>query len=154
MAPWQKAALGESSGTTGGYIVPPEFNQQLLPMAAQVKDDRGAGAAERLFKMMELKVQELSGYFVSSNILLQDAAAGLEKFLMTAVRQGRRLVRGVHLPAGLGRRRVCPDRGRRTASQQQCQQWSAGGGKNLIANRPLVDFLAVWPPPVTIVQLQ
>src|ERR1700731_4933059 len=26
-APWQKAAMGESSGTTGGYIVPPEFNQ-------------------------------------------------------------------------------------------------------------------------------
>ncbi len=35
-----------------------------------------------LFKMMELKVQELSGYSVSSNILLQDAAFGLEKFLM------------------------------------------------------------------------
>jgi HK97 family phage major capsid protein len=33
--------------------------------------------------MMELKANELSGYSVSSNILLQDAAFGLEKFLMT-----------------------------------------------------------------------
>src|SRR5260370_6350669 len=33
--------------------------------------------------MMELKAQELSGYSVSSNIHLQDAAFGLEKFLMT-----------------------------------------------------------------------
>jgi HK97 family phage major capsid protein len=32
--------------------------------------------------MMELKAQELSGYSVSSNILLQDAAFGLENFLM------------------------------------------------------------------------
>ena len=38
---------------------------------------------EPTFKMMELKAQELSGYSVSSNILLQDAAFGLEKFLMT-----------------------------------------------------------------------
>src|SRR5215472_10958481 len=33
--------------------------------------------------MMELKAQELSGYSVSSNILLQDAAFGLERFLFT-----------------------------------------------------------------------
>jgi hypothetical protein len=32
--------------------------------------------------MMELKPQELSGYTVSSNVLLQDSAYGLEKFLM------------------------------------------------------------------------
>jgi HK97 family phage major capsid protein len=32
--------------------------------------------------MMELKAHELSGYSVSSNVLLQDAAFGLEKFLM------------------------------------------------------------------------
>jgi HK97 family phage major capsid protein len=38
---------------------------------------------EPKFKMMELKAQELSGYSVSSNILLQDAAFGLEKFLFT-----------------------------------------------------------------------
>jgi len=37
---------------------------------------------EPQFKMMELKANELSGYSVSSNILLQDAAFGLEKFLM------------------------------------------------------------------------
>jgi HK97 family phage major capsid protein len=35
--------------------------------------------------MMELKANELSGYSVSSNILLQDAAFGLEKFLMVLV---------------------------------------------------------------------
>ena len=38
---------------------------------------------EPQFKMMELKTQELSGYTVSSNELLQDAAFGLEKFLFT-----------------------------------------------------------------------
>jgi HK97 family phage major capsid protein len=38
---------------------------------------------EPKFKMMELKAQELSGYSVSSNVLLQDAAFGLEKFLFT-----------------------------------------------------------------------
>jgi hypothetical protein len=32
---------------------------------------------------MELKAHELSGYSVSSNVLLADAAFGLEKFLMT-----------------------------------------------------------------------
>jgi HK97 family phage major capsid protein len=37
---------------------------------------------EPAFKMMELKAHELSGYSVSSNILVQDAAFGLEKFLM------------------------------------------------------------------------
>jgi HK97 family phage major capsid protein len=38
---------------------------------------------EPQFKMMELKAHELSGYSVSSNVLLQDAAFGLEKFLFT-----------------------------------------------------------------------
>src|SRR5262249_53466680 len=38
---------------------------------------------EPQFKMMELKAHELSGYSVSSNVLLQDSAFGLEKFLMT-----------------------------------------------------------------------
>jgi HK97 family phage major capsid protein len=37
---------------------------------------------EPQFKMMELKAHELSGYSVSSNVLLADAAFGLEKFLM------------------------------------------------------------------------
>jgi len=36
---------------------------------------------EPTFKQLELKANELSGYSVSSNILLQDAAIGLEKFL-------------------------------------------------------------------------
>ncbi len=125
--PWQKAALGESSGATGGYIVPPDFYQQLLAIAAEDNTFRQYGfvqpmasatlqfpyldittaqsagnspffggviaswtseaqtrtETEPAFKMMELKAQELSGYSVSSNILLQDAAFGLEKFLMT-----------------------------------------------------------------------
>jgi HK97 family phage major capsid protein len=37
---------------------------------------------EPTFKQMELKAWELSGYSVSSNVLLQDSAFGLEKFLM------------------------------------------------------------------------
>jgi HK97 family phage major capsid protein len=36
---------------------------------------------EPQFKMMELKAWELSGHSVSSNVLLQDSAIGLEKFL-------------------------------------------------------------------------
>src|SRR5260370_40753842 len=32
---------------------------------------------------MELKANELSGYSVSGNVLLQDSVVGLEKFLMT-----------------------------------------------------------------------
>jgi HK97 family phage major capsid protein len=122
-----KAALGESSGATGGYIVPPDFYQQLLAIAAEestfrpnafvmpmnsatlhfpyldISTAQAAGNSpffggvianwtseaqtrtevEPKFKMMELKAQELSGYSVSSNILLQDAAFGLEKFLFT-----------------------------------------------------------------------
>jgi HK97 family phage major capsid protein len=125
--PWQKAALGESSGTTGGYIVPPDFYTNLLMIAAEANTFRQYGFVQPMasatlqfpyldittaqsagnspffggvianwtseaqtrtetepqFKMMELKAQELSGYSVSSNILLQDAAFGLEKFLMT-----------------------------------------------------------------------
>src|SRR5262249_23091286 len=38
---------------------------------------------EPQFKQMELKAWELSGYSVSSNVLLQDSIAGLEKFLLT-----------------------------------------------------------------------
>jgi HK97 family phage major capsid protein len=127
VAPWQKAALGESSGVTGGYTVPPDFYQQLLAIAAEdnffrqrafvqpmasatlqfpyldITTVQSAGVSpffggvqaywtaeaqtrtetEPQFKMMELKAQELSGYSVSSNVLLQDAAFGLEKFLYT-----------------------------------------------------------------------
>jgi HK97 family phage major capsid protein len=127
IAPWQKAAMGESSGVTGGYTVPPDFYTQLLAIAAEdnffrqrafiqpmgsatlqfpyldittvqatgVSPFFGAVQAywtaeaqtrtetEPQFKMMELRAQELSGYSVSSNVLLQDAAFGLEKFLYT-----------------------------------------------------------------------
>jgi HK97 family phage major capsid protein len=38
---------------------------------------------EPQFKQLELKAWELSGYSVSSNVLLQDSAVGLERFLMT-----------------------------------------------------------------------
>jgi HK97 family phage major capsid protein len=124
--PWQvKAALGDSSGATGGYTVPPDFYQKLiaimeestffrqrafvLPMASatiqipylDVTTVQSAGVSpffggvqmywtaeaqtrtetEPQFKQLELKANELSGYSVSSNILLQDAAFGLEKFL-------------------------------------------------------------------------
>jgi HK97 family phage major capsid protein len=121
-----KAAMSESSGVTGGYIVPPDFYNQLLTIVAEqttfrqrafvqpmasatlqfpyldVTTVQSAGVSpafggvqaywtaeaqtrtetEPQFKMMELKAHELSGYSVSSNVLLQDAAFGLEKFLM------------------------------------------------------------------------
>jgi HK97 family phage major capsid protein len=38
---------------------------------------------EPQFKQLELKAWELSGYSVSSNVLLQDSVIGLEKFLLT-----------------------------------------------------------------------
>ncbi len=38
---------------------------------------------EPQFKQLELKAWELSGYSVSSNVLLQDSTIGLEKFLLT-----------------------------------------------------------------------
>jgi HK97 family phage major capsid protein len=122
-----KAALAENSGITGGYIVPPEFAQQLLSTAAEdtfirsrafvqpmasatlqfpyldVTTVQASGTSpffggvilnwteeaqtrtetEPQFKMLELKAHELSGYAVSSNILLQDASFGLERFLYT-----------------------------------------------------------------------
>jgi HK97 family phage major capsid protein len=124
---WQKAAMAESSGVTGGYAVPPDFYMQLLTIAGEQNTFRKYGFVQPMasatmqfpyldittaqaagnspffggvianwtseaqtrtetepqFKMMELKAQELSGYSVSSNIILQDAAFGLEKFLFT-----------------------------------------------------------------------
>jgi HK97 family phage major capsid protein len=121
-----KAAMAEGSGTTGGYVVPPDFYRQLLALTAEkalirprafvqpmasatlqfpfldITTAQAAGVSpffggiqmywteeaqtrtetEPQFKMMELKAHELSGYSVSSNILIQDAAFGLEKFLM------------------------------------------------------------------------
>jgi HK97 family phage major capsid protein len=124
---WQtKAALGEASGVTGGYTVPPEYYQQLqtimaeetfirprafvVPMSSatlqmpylDITTAQSAGVSpffggvqmswtaeaqtrtetEPQFKQMELKAWELSGYSVSSNVLLQDSVIGLEKFLM------------------------------------------------------------------------
>ncbi len=124
---WTKAALAESSGATGGYIVPPDFYDRVLSIAAEstffrkmafvmpmasatlqfpfldittalsagnspffggvianwTAEAQSRTETEPKFKMMELKAQELSGYSVSSNVLLQDAAFGLEKFLLT-----------------------------------------------------------------------
>jgi HK97 family phage major capsid protein len=125
---WQtKAALGESSGVTGGYTVPPELFEQLMTIVAEtaflrprafvvpmagaslqipyldITTAQSAGVSpffgglqmywtaeaqtrtetEPQFKQMELKAWELSGYCVSSNVLLQDSIVGLEKFLMT-----------------------------------------------------------------------
>jgi HK97 family phage major capsid protein len=122
-----KAALGESSGVTGGYTVPPDFLTQLMSLVAEnsfirprafvqpmgsatlqipyldITTVQPAGQSpfwggvvfnwtaeaqtrvetEPQFKQMELKAWELSGYSVSSNVLLQDSAIGLEKFLLT-----------------------------------------------------------------------
>ncbi len=122
-----KTAMAESGGSTGGYIVPPEFYDGLMRVVAEqtffrkrafvqpmgsaslmfpyldVTTVQSAGISpffggvqmtwteeaqtrtetEPQFKMMELKAHELSGYAVSSNVLLQDSAFGLEKFLIT-----------------------------------------------------------------------
>lgn len=122
-----KTAMAESSGVTGGYVVPPEFYDGIMQVVAEqtffrkrafvqpmasatlmfpyldITTVQAAGVSpffggvqmtwteeaqtrtetEPQFKMMELKAHELSGYAVSSNVLLQDAAFGLEKFLMT-----------------------------------------------------------------------
>jgi HK97 family phage major capsid protein len=126
-----KAAMAESSGVTGGYVVPLEFYERLMTIVAEntfirprafvqpmasaalqfpfldITTVHSAGVSpffggvqmawteeaqtrtetEPAFKMMELKAHELSGYSVSSNVLLQDAAFGLEKFLLTLFAQ-------------------------------------------------------------------
>ena len=120
-----KAALGESSGVTGGYTVPTQFAEQIQQLMAEdtfirprafvqpmssavmqipyldVTTAQTAGVSaffggmqaawtaeaqtrteyEPQFKQLELRPWELSAYSVSSNVLLQDSAIGLEKFL-------------------------------------------------------------------------
>ena len=123
----QKAALGESSGVTGGYTVPTQFAEQIQQLMAEdtfirprafvqpmnsavmqipyldVTTPQPAGVSsffggmqaawtaeaqtrteyEPQFKQLELRPWELSAYSVSSNVLLQDSAIGMEKFLMS-----------------------------------------------------------------------
>jgi HK97 family phage major capsid protein len=122
----QKAALGESSGVTGGYTVPPQFAEKIQSIMAEdtfirprafvqpmtsatlqipyldITTAQAAGVSaffggmqaawtaeaqtrteyEPQFKQLELRPWELSAYSVSSNVLLQDAIGGFEKFLM------------------------------------------------------------------------
>jgi hypothetical protein len=122
----QKAALGESSGVTGGYTVPPQFADKIQAIMAEdtfirprafvqpmssatlqipyldITTAQAAGVSaffggmqaawtaeaqarteyEPQFKQLELRPWELSAYSVSSNVLLQDAIGGFEKFLM------------------------------------------------------------------------
>jgi HK97 family phage major capsid protein len=122
----QKAALGESSGVTGGYTVPTQFSDQIQGLMAEstffrqrafvqpvtsavmqipyldITTAQAAGTSaffggmqatwtaeaqtrteyEPQFKQLELRPWELSAYSVSSNVLLQDSAIGLEKSLM------------------------------------------------------------------------
>jgi HK97 family phage major capsid protein len=121
----QKAALGESSGVTGGYTVPTQFSEQIQAAMAEdtfirprafvqpvtsavmqipyldVTTAQAAGVSaffggmqaswtaeaqtrteyEPGFKQLELRPWELSAYSVSSNVLLQDSAIGMEQFL-------------------------------------------------------------------------
>jgi HK97 family phage major capsid protein len=123
----RKAALGESSGVTGGYTVPTQFADKIQAIMAEdtfirprafvqpmnsasmqvpyldITTAQAAGVSaffggmqaawtaeaqsrteyEPQFKQLELRPWELSAYSVSSNVLLQDSAYGLEKFLMT-----------------------------------------------------------------------
>jgi HK97 family phage major capsid protein len=72
MFPYLDVTTAQGAGTSpffGGII----FN---WTEEAQTRTE-----TEPQFKMLELKAHELSGYTVSSNVLLQDAAFGLEKFL-------------------------------------------------------------------------
>jgi HK97 family phage major capsid protein len=122
----QKAALGESSGLTGGYTVPPQFAEKIQSIMAEdtfirqrafvqpmssaslqipyldITTAQSAGVSaffggmqatwtaeaqtrteyEPQFKQLELRPWELSAYSVSSNVLLQDAIGGFERFLM------------------------------------------------------------------------
>jgi HK97 family phage major capsid protein len=121
-----KAALGEASGVTGGYTVPPQFAEKIMAIMAEdtfirprafvqpvtsasiqipyldITTAQAAGVSpffggmqaswtaesqtrqeyEPQFKQLELRPWELSAYSVSSNVLLQDAIGGFEKFLM------------------------------------------------------------------------
>ncbi len=65
--------------TVESYGVSPFFGgvQMYWTAEAQTRTE-----TEPQFKQMELKAWELSGYSVSSNVLLQDSIIGLEKFLM------------------------------------------------------------------------
>src|SRR5205807_548357 len=67
-------------GTVQSAGVSPFFGgvQMYWTAEAQTRTE-----TEPQFKQMELKAYELSGYSVSSNVLLQDSVLGLEKFLMT-----------------------------------------------------------------------
>lgn len=122
----KKAAMAESSGTVGGYLVPQEFSHRIMDLIVEesfvrkhafvqpmqsatlqipyldvcTAQSSGASATlggmqaawtseattrteyESAFRQLELKAHELSAYSVSSNVLIQDAAIGLEKFLM------------------------------------------------------------------------
>jgi HK97 family phage major capsid protein len=66
--------------TVQGAGVSPFFGGVQMYWTAEVQTRT---ETEPQFKQMELKAWELSGYSVSSNVLLQDSVIGLEKFLMT-----------------------------------------------------------------------
>ena len=70
--PYLDVTTVQSAGTT------PFFGGVQMNWTAEAQNRT---ETEPKFKMMELKAWELSGYSVSSNVLLQDAAFGLEKFL-------------------------------------------------------------------------
>ncbi len=61
---------------------------------------------EPAFKQLELKANELSGYSVSSNILLQDCGLRPGEVPVPALRPRHRLVRGIRLPPGQRRRQA------------------------------------------------
>lgn len=72
--PYLDITTGQGAGATafaGGM-------QAVWTAEAQTRSEY-----EPTFRQLELKAHELSAYSVSSNILLQDNAVGLEKFLMT-----------------------------------------------------------------------
>ncbi len=56
--------------------------------AAWTSEAQTRSEFEPTFRQLELKAHELSAYSVSSNVLIQDSAIGLEKFLMTLFAKG------------------------------------------------------------------
>ena len=64
---WQKAAMAESSGTTGGYAVPPDFYQQLLAIAGEESTFRQFGfvqpmaSATMQFPFLDITTAQAAG---------------------------------------------------------------------------------------------
>ena len=78
LMPYLDVTTVQAAGT------PPFFGGVKMSWTAESQTRK---ETEPQFKQLELKAWELSGYSVSSNVLLQDSVVGLEKFLMVLFAQ-------------------------------------------------------------------